>query len=393
MERIGIFGGTFNPPHLGHIRAARQAIDSLKLDRLLLIPDRVAPHKQIPEGSPDPWQRLEMLRLAARDIPGVEVFDLELRREGPSYTYQTVLDLKQSRPQAQWILCMGTDMFLSFPTWKNPDVILENADLAVFYRGESREQTAIERRIREMAPGKVQLVQNDITPISSTDIRRLLIFQCAAGWLPGPVLDYIKAGGLYGTARDYRCLPMEELEPLVASLLNPNRVAHVLGCRDTAVALAQRWGENRTDAARAGILHDITKALSVRQHFALCRSYGMAEEELAQMNPKLFHALTGSMVARRIFGETERVVSAIRWHTTGCGQMNTLEKIIYIADYMEPNRDFPGVERLRELAFSDLDAAVVLGLEMTVEQILSRGDTVSKESAEALRDLKGKMLC
>lgn len=393
MERIGIFGGTFNPPHLGHIRAARQAMDSLKLDRLLLIPDRIAPHKQIPEGSPDPWQRLEMLRLAAQGIPGLEVSDLELKREGPSYTYQTVLELKQSHPQAQWFLCMGTDMFLSFPSWKNPEIILENADLAVFYRGEPKEQTATQRRLREMEPGKVHLVQNDVTPISSTDIRRLLTFQCAGEWLPGPVLDYIRAGGLYGTDRGYRRLPMEQLEPLVVSLLNPNRVAHVLGCRDTAVELARLWGEDPVDAARAGILHDITKALSAGQHRSLCRSYGMAEEELAQMNPKLFHALTGSMVAERIFGERERVVSAIRWHTTGRGRMNTLEKIIYIADYMEPNRDFPGVERLRELAFSNLDAAVLLGLEMTVEQILSRGDTVSVESAEALEDLKGKMLC
>ena len=83
MERIGIYGGTFNPPHLGHFRAARHAAQVLHLDRLLLIPDRIAPHKQIPEGSPAPWQRLEMVRHGAGDF--AEVSDLELRREGPRW--------------------------------------------------------------------------------------------------------------------------------------------------------------------------------------------------------------------------------------------------------------------------------------------------------------------
>ena len=86
MERIGIFGGTFNPPHIGHIQAARQAITALGLSKLLLIPDRIAPHKQMPENSPTPEQRLDMLRIAAADCPQIEVSDIELCREGISYT-------------------------------------------------------------------------------------------------------------------------------------------------------------------------------------------------------------------------------------------------------------------------------------------------------------------
>ena len=77
MERIGIYGGTFNPPHVGHIRAAEQALHALKLDRLLLIPDRIAPHKQMPGNSATPEQRLAMLRMAAQDIPRAEVSDLD----------------------------------------------------------------------------------------------------------------------------------------------------------------------------------------------------------------------------------------------------------------------------------------------------------------------------
>ena len=94
MERIGIYGGTFNPPHIGHIQAAQQALHHLKLDRILLIPDRIAPHKEIPSGSPTPQQRMDMLHLAVKNCPGLEVSDIELKREGVSYTYLTVEELK-----------------------------------------------------------------------------------------------------------------------------------------------------------------------------------------------------------------------------------------------------------------------------------------------------------
>ena len=94
MERIGIYGGTFNPPHIGHIQAAQQALTSLQLDRLLLIPDRIAPHKEIPSGSPTPQQRMDMLHLAVKNCPGLEVCDIELRRDGVSYTFLTVEALK-----------------------------------------------------------------------------------------------------------------------------------------------------------------------------------------------------------------------------------------------------------------------------------------------------------
>jgi nicotinate-nucleotide adenylyltransferase len=101
--------------------------------------------------------------------------------------------------------------------------------------------------------------------------------------------------------------------------------------------------------------------------------------------------LTGSLVAERIFGENEAVVSAIECHTTGKAAMNMLEKIIYVADYMEPNRDFPGVEELRKLAYSDMDAALERGLRMTLEHLARQGAEVSPTSREALEYLCVKM--
>ena len=386
MERIGIYGGTFNPPHVGHIQAAIQAMDVLELDRLLLIPDRIAPHKVIPENSPTAQQRLQMLRIAAAQDPRLEVSDMELQREGVSYTWQTVAQLKDENPDAELILLMGTDMFLSFHTWMHPEKITEKSSLGVFYRGEKGEEAAIQARKEEMEHQgvSVHLVKNDVISISSTQLRRLLAFRCAGYFLPEGVLDYIRENRLYNTRTDWKNLPMEQLEEVVVSLLNPNRVAHVLGCRDTAVALARHWGADETDAARAGILHDITKAIDGPLQLTLCQAYGKILSDFSRKYPKTLHALTGSLVAERIFGENEAVVSAIRHHTTGKADMNLLEMIIYVADYMEPNRDFPGVEKLRELAFTDIRAALKLGLEMTLEHLKRQGNEVSPESREAL---------
>ena len=386
MERIGIYGGTFNPPHIGHIQAAQQALTALNLDRILLIPDRIAPHKEIPQGSPTPQQRMDMLRLAVENRPGLEVSDIELRADGVSYTFRTVEQLKAEHPDAQLVLLMGTDMFLSFHTWKHPERILENASLGVFCRGEKGERAAILEKKTEMeaAGAVVELVNNDVISISSTQMRRLLAFRCAASFLPEGVLDYIRENRLYDTRTDWKNLPMEELEPIVIRLLNPNRVRHVLGCRDTAVDLAKHWGANVEDAARAGILHDITKAIDGPLQLTLCEAYGKILSDFSRRYPKTLHALTGSLVAQRIFGENEAVVSAIEHHTTGKADMNLLEKIIYVADYMEPNRDFPGVEKLRELAYSDITAALKLGLEMTLEHLNRQGNEVSPESREAL---------
>lgn len=385
MQRIGIYGGTFNPPHIGHIRGAAQAIDTLALDKLLLIPDHIAPHKVLPAGSASPRQRLEMLRIAASH-PQMEVSDIEMKRDGPSYTCETVAQLRQIYPNAKLYLLMGTDMFLSFLRWRNPEQILDHVCLAVMCRGEQGEAGAIaeQKKLLESMGREVALIRNEVTAISSTQLRRLLAFRCADSFLPYGVGDYIRKNRLYNTTADWKQLPMEQLEKVVISLLNPGRVAHVLGCRDTAVELAKRWGANETDAARAGILHDITKALDGPLQLTLCACYGKILSDFSQKYPKTLHALTGSLVAERIFGENEAVVSAICHHTTGKANMTLLEKIIYVADYMEPNRTIPGVEELRRLAFSDIDGALKLGLEMTLEHLNRQGSEVSPESKEAL---------
>lgn len=390
MQRIGIFGGTFNPPHLGHIQAARQAMEALGLTKILFIPNYTAPHKDLPLDSPTPEQRMEMLSIALAREPRMEVSDLELKREGISYTVDTLPALLKQYPGAELTLLVGTDMFLSFSQWVQWETILREVSLGAFYRGEKGEREAVENQCRKLTAlgARVSLVKNPVIAISSTQLRRLLAFRCADAFLPEGVGTYIRENGLYHTAADWKNLPMEKLEQVVISLLNPNRVAHVLGCRDTAVALAKRWGADETDAARAGILHDITKAIDGPLQLTLCEAYGKILSDFSRKYPKTLHALTGSLVAERIFGENQAVVDAICYHTTGKADMNLLETIIYVADYMEPNRKFPGVEKLRALAFSDITGALKLGLEMTLEHLKEQGSEVSPESREALEYLK-----
>ena len=391
MKRIGIFGGSFDPPHIGHIQAAKQAVQTLGLDHLLVIPVASPPHKGGCHATEQ--DRLAMVRIACQDEPKIEVSDLEIARGGTSYSYETVGFVREMYPDAQLYLLMGSDMFQSFHTWKYPEKFLAEATPVVFCRGDKNEKAKnqAQKETLEAQGHSCVLLDNPVLEISSTQMRRMLAFHCADPFLPEGVGEYIRAKGLYDTDANWKNLPMEELEPIVVRLLKPNRVAHVLGCRDTCVEMARRWGVDECDAARAGILHDITKALDGPLQLTLSEAYGKILSDFSRRYPKTLHALTGSLVAQRIFGENEAVVSAIESHTTGKGGMNTLEKILYVADYMEPNRDFPGVEELRRLAFTDLDEALKLGLMMTLEHLKRQGAEVSPESREALDYLNVKV--
>ena len=391
MERIGIYGGTFDPPHIGHIQAAKQAIRELELDRLLLIPSGNPHYKILSDSSANGQQRLQMLQIAFRDVPGIEVSDMEIRQQDVHYTYETVLQVKHQHPDAQLVLLMGSDMFLKFDRWIHADIIAENATLGVFFRGGKGEIAAVEQQKAILAEKKIRgrLLHNDVIDISSTQLRRMIAFHCADPFLPDGIGEYIRKNHLYQVDSDLHNLPMDELEAVVVSLLNPKRVAHVLGCRESAEELAKHWGADVTDAARAGLLHDITKALDGPLQLTLCHEYGTILDEFSHRYPKTLHALTGSLVAERIFGENEAVCQAICHHTTGKANMTLLEKIIYIADYIEPNRTLPYVQELRHLAFTDLDGAVKMGLEKTLEHLATLGDEISPATRQALDYLAG----
>ena len=198
MRRIGILGGTFNPPHNGHIHAARQAQRALGLDGIVLIPDNIPPHKIMPEGSADTQQRLEMTRLAAREIPGAEVSEMELRRGGRSYTVDTLTELIREHPDTAYHFIMGTDMMLSLDKWYRPEEICRLCALAVVARDETDRAAIAEaaERYRTIWRARIDVIDCPALPMSSTELRSSK--ESLAAMVPPAVLEYIRANRLYG---------------------------------------------------------------------------------------------------------------------------------------------------------------------------------------------------
>ena len=378
--RIVFYGGSFNPPHCGHVEAAMTISELLKPDKLLIIPSNIPPHKELAEGSPDTQERLLLTKLAFADVPEAEVTDMELHREGKSYTATTVEQLLAQYPEAEMYLALGTDMLLSFEEWYRFRFLLETLTLAVFIRSEGEEAEMLRHAeyLKQQYGARIIPLRHEPKAMSSRDIRDMLCRRMGASFLPEAVYARIIANG------DYDAKPeLYWLREKSYALLKPSRVAHVVGCESEAVKLAMKWGEDPENAAEAAILHDITKKLSLSEQLILCDKYGIINDTVEEHNVKLLHAKTGAAMAKELFNISNEVYEAIRWHTTGKTDMTLLEKIIYMADYIEPNRDFEGVERLRELAYENLHAAMALGLKMSLEDIRSYGQEPYIASIEA----------
>lgn len=400
--KIGIYGGTFDPPHLGHMAAARETRERLGLDKLLLIPDRTPPHKDLSPGSAEARERLRMTELMADGLDpwgaSVTVSDMELRREGASYTADTLAELRAQYPADELWLLIGSDMLLSFHTWHAPEEICRLAHICAFTRSAGDDMAAIEAAaegLRQNYGGDVRVYRlEEGVDASSTQLRRLLPEAPteAEELLWCQVYGYILRKGLYGTASGLRQLSDRQLRAVSYSMMRAKRIPHVQGTEEEAVRLAERWGADVCHARRAAILHDCTKYFSFCEHLAVCDRFGVTLDEIEREAEKLLHAKTGAALAHHLFGEPEEVCAAIYYHTTGKGNMTLLEKILYIADYMEPHRDFPGVDDLRRLAYQDLDRAVLRGCEMSVREMAEKGRIVHPNTYAAIASLKGMEL-
>ena len=197
--------------------------------------------------------------------------------------------------------------------------------------------------------------------------------------LPDSVYKEVIKYRLYGAKPNFAWL-----RKMAYAYLDEKRVPHVRGCEQEAVCLAGKWGADGGLAAEAGILHDITKKLKGFEQLILCEEYGIITDVDEKANFKLLHSKTGAAFARDQFGICDEVYTAILWHTTGRADMTLLEKIIYIADYIEPTRDFEGVDLLRQLAYTDLDSAVIKGLQMSLEELQKRDAVPHANSVSAL---------
>ena len=363
-------------------------MEQLGLDKLVLIPDRVPPHKALPEGSALPEQRLEMAALAAAELgKRAEVSDRELRRDGPSYTSDTLAELRREHPEDTLWLLMGSDMFLSLQTWHAPEEIMALARIAPFSREAEDESAAFaaqQSRLERAYGAQIRIVQNpEVRELSSTEVRAALAAGRGSDLLPPAVYGYVLREHLYGTHKALTGLTPDELRPIAMSYLKPKRMPHVLGTEQEAVRLVRRYGGDETQARIAALLHDCTKKLDMAQQLALCERYGIMLDELEQKALKLLHSKTGAAIARDVFGVEDAVYDAILYHTTGKPDMTRLEKIIYLADYIEPTRDFPGVDELRKTVYEDLDKGLLMGLTMTIQEMEEMGNPVHHLTRDA----------
>lgn len=385
---ILVYGGTFNPPHIGHVKALEAAVEQLKADRTIIIPTAQPPHKQL-DGDCSSADRFEMTRLAFSGIEGAQVSDIEISRGGKSYTVDTIRSLMQQYSDANFVLLMGTDMIASFTGWREAQWLMSNITLAAFPRndGDTYVIESCAEKLNSDYNANVIGIKLEPVAISSSKVRAALPNRSGNEFLTDGVYSYIVKHRLYGTKPNFSWLREKAY-----SMLKPSRIPHVMGCEEEAIRLAERFGGNKEDAAEAAILHDITKKLSLDEQQQLCRQYAIETDADEYGNAKLLHSKTGAKIAQEQFGVSPNVYDAIKWHTTGKADMSLLEKIIYMADYIEPNRTFEGVNVLRELTYRNLDEGLLKGFEMSLEDLERYNLRPHKNTIEAFEYLKKELL-
>lgn len=183
-----------------------------------------------------------------------------------------------------------------------------------------------------------------------------------------------------------------EIKKALSKKLKKDRYEHTIGVMYTSASLAMRYQEDLQAALTVGLLHDCGKYCSSEEQIALCEKKGIQLTESELQMPALVHAKLGAYLAEHNYGiQDRRVLDAILWHTTGHPDMTMLEKIVYIADYIEPNRKMiPGLTEIRDLVFQDIDQAICLCSKNTVEYLQASGKPVDPMSIETYKFYAGK---
>ena len=346
--KIGILGGSFHPIHNGHLDMARSARNALGLDQVLLMVDRIPPHKELAQGATSE-QRLGMVQLACENEPGFVASDWELKQNGTSYTALTLTHLHAERPEDELYFIMGSDMLRSLTSWYHPEIVCEMAHLVYICRAgqDGGEETAA-AKVKELYGAEVTLLP-PVRELSSTEIRNLLADgRSIAGLVPPAVERYIYEQPLYVNEQ------LTSLTDAMRETLKPSRFQHVIGVEMTAVQLAENLSADGKKARLAALLHDCAKYLSLEEQAILARRDGSDLDP--KEAPQILHAPAGAALARERYGiADEEVLEAIRYHTTGTEQMTLLDEIIWAADLIEPGRNYPSVEQHRQWLLTPRD--------------------------------------
>lgn len=378
--KVGVFGGTFNPIHNGHLSLIGHLIEALELDELLLIPTAIPPHKDSSDII-TAQHRLEMCRLAVQTNPKVKVSDLEIRRGGKSYTVDTLRLLQVERPLDELILLVGSDMFYSLTQWKSADEVMRMVRIAAVAR-EADELTLMrEQRDRLNANGaRTEVIEAAPVVVSSTNLREQVHFE---GNIPPIVERYIVQNGLYG--REQKLLvDLDQLTSWLRSTLSRDRFTHTLNVASEALRLAQTYGENGDVAYLAGLLHDCCKELPKQEMLNLLEGSDIIKDPAFAESFPVWHGFAAAIyIKRELSVMNSQIIDAVRYHTTGCGEMSRIEEIIYLADLISADRCYPGVEALRAKAYRSIEAAMLESLRFSLSKLLENSAPVMTDTLNA----------
>ena len=353
--KVALFGGSFDPVHSEHIEYIKAAKEALSLDKVLLIPSYLAPHKE-GGAAASGEDRLNMCKLAIQDLTYADVSDYELNRKEKSYTYITAEHFAKECRGDELYFLVGADMLEDFFTWKYPERILSAARLVACGRGRGSASDLHEAFRARFSTDYIEIPFTG-EEVSSTEIRVRLAFGKENKGLDPRVLKYIEARGLYRYPVIAPALALEKEE----------RREHSFRVALMAVARAKSLHVPEAQALLAAALHDCGKYVPLDS--PLLKGFVPPEGVPAPV----MHQYTGAYLAEHTFGiEDEEILDAIRFHTSGKEDMTMLGKLIYLADMLEPGRNYNGVEELRKVFWRDIDKCLRLCLERQIEYLESK---------------------
>ena len=388
--RLGIFGGTFNPPHIGHLKLAQAMAEKLKLDKMLIIPASIPPHKEAADLAQGE-DRLKMCELTFSDREKYEICDTELRRAGRSYTYDTLCFIKDKYPDDELFLIVGSDMLESFNAWYRYEDILSMCTLCAASR-EKDFKFDLTQIFKENEIKKVKFIDINVTELSSTEIRnKIKSSESTDGLLVPEVRDYIDSLALYRLNVPEQYI---DFDRILRRKLDRYRYIHSLGVAMSAKRLAEIYGEDPEKAYFAGLMHDVTKNTPYAEQLQIIEKADIILSTYEKLNPKLWHAISGAAYLKNDLKITDPdVLSAVRWHTTGKSGMTKFEKIVYVADLISPERNYPDVEEVRKTALEvSLEEAMLLISKFAICNITGNNMVVDLNTVECYNDLIAQKL-
>ncbi len=366
--RLTIYGGSFDPFHLGHLRILQAAIAKKLVQQIIVIPLGLAPHKQnVPAAAS---YRLEMVKRAVRDLPEVSVSDYEIKRSGKrSYTSDTIDHFKQRfARQGQKLhlsLLYGSDVLFTIESWHKPAYIMQEAELLVAVRGNCN-LTEIEKQanyLRERYGARITIFNMEPTEISSSQLREYLREDSEKyqSFVPEVVADFLQKHRPYRHLDIVSELSLEQrlylakLEQKLRKLMNTKRLLHSLNVMHYALYLAKLHQVTLMPVAVAALVHDCAKQMPLKKQLKLAKRAGATQ----LLDKNIAHGPAGAYYVKKFWGiRNKQVLDAIFYHTTGKPHMGMLEKIIFLADKLEYGRTYKDLTRLRALAETDLDLAM-----------------------------------